>query len=41
MRQIEPRMASPTYQNWRGHLWQGRFASFPMDEAYLYAATLR
>ncbi len=24
--------------NWRGHLWQGRFASFPMDEAYLLAA---
>jgi len=23
---------------WRGHLWQGRFASFPMDEAHLYAA---
>jgi len=23
-------------ENWRGHLWQGRFASFPMDEAYLY-----
>jgi putative transposase len=25
-------------QDWRGHLWQGRFASFPMDEAYLLAA---
>lgn len=24
-------------QNWRGHLWQGRFASFPMDESYLFA----
>ncbi len=24
---------------WRGHLWQGRFSSFPMDETYLYAAT--
>lgn len=24
-------------ENWRGHLWQGRFASFPMDEAYLLA----
>jgi len=24
--------------NWRGHLWQGRFASFPMDENYLLAA---
>jgi putative transposase len=25
-------------ENWRGHLWQGRFASFPMDEAYLLCA---
>ena len=25
-------------QGWRGHLWQERFASFPMDEAYLLAA---
>ncbi len=25
-------------QDWRGHLWQGRFASFPMDESYLFAA---
>ena len=25
-------------ENWRGHLWQGRFASFPMDEAHLMAA---
>jgi putative transposase len=25
-------------ENWRGHLWQGRFASFPMDENYLLAA---
>ena len=25
-------------ENWRGHLWQGRFASFPMDEPYLLAA---
>jgi len=25
-------------QNWRGHLWQDRFASFPMDEKYLLAA---
>ncbi len=24
--------------DWRGHLWQERFASFPMDEAYLLAA---
>jgi putative transposase len=23
-------------QGWRGHLWQGRFASFPMDEAHLH-----
>ena len=22
---------------WRGHLWQGRFASYPMDESYLLA----
>ena len=22
-------------KGWRGHLWQGRFASFPLDEAYL------
>jgi putative transposase len=21
---------------WRGHLWQGRFISYPMDETYLY-----
>ena len=26
-------------EGWRGHLWQGRFASFVMDEAYLIAAT--
>ena len=25
-------------ENWRGHLWQGRFASFPMDEHHLIAA---
>jgi len=25
-------------QGWRGHLWQERFASFPMDEGYLLAA---
>jgi putative transposase len=24
--------------NWRGHLWQERFASFPMNENYLLAA---
>lgn len=22
-------------EKWKGHLWQGRFASFPMDETYL------
>ena len=25
-------------ENWRGHLWQERFASFPMDEQHLLAA---
>jgi len=25
-------------ENWRGHLWQGRFASFPIDEHHLLAA---
>ena len=25
-------------ENWRGHLWQKRFASFPMDETHLLAA---
>ena len=25
-------------EQWRGHLWQERFASFPMDENYLLAA---
>ena len=25
-------------QGWRGHLWQGRFASFVMDKPYLIAA---
>ncbi len=24
-------------KGWKGHLWQGRFASFPMDEKYLIA----
>ena len=24
-------------ERWRGYLWQGRFASFPMDEDYLMA----
>lgn len=27
-----------TRQGWTGHLWQGRFASFPMDADYLLAA---
>ena len=25
-------------EKWRGYLWQGRFASFPMDERYLLVA---
>ncbi len=25
-------------EGWRGHLWQGRFSSFPLDERYLLAA---
>lgn len=25
-------------EGWRGYLWQGRFASFPLDEQHLYAA---
>ena len=25
-------------EDWGGHLWQGRFASFPMDEPHLLAA---
>lgn len=25
-------------EGWRGYLWQGRFASFPMDEQHLLAA---
>ena len=25
-------------EGWRGHLWQGRFASYPMDEYYLLSA---
>jgi putative transposase len=25
-------------EGWRGHLWQERFASFPMDDSYLFAA---
>ena len=26
-------------ERWRGHLWQGRFASFVLDDLYLLAAT--
>jgi len=26
-------------EGWRGHLWQGRFASFVMEESYLLACT--
>ena len=26
-------------EGWRGHLWQGRFASCPLDGSYLLAAT--
>lgn len=25
-------------EGWRGHLWQGRFASFPLDDAHLCSA---
>ncbi len=25
-------------ENWRGHLWQGRFSSYPMDEPYMILA---
>jgi putative transposase len=25
-------------EGWKGHLWQGRFQSYPMDEKYLWAA---
>ena len=25
-------------EEWRGHLWQGRFWSFPLDDCYLYRA---
>jgi putative transposase len=27
-----------TRENWTGHLWQGRFLSYPMDERHLYLA---
>jgi len=26
-------------EGWRGHLWQGRFTSYPMNERHLLAAT--
>ena len=26
-------------EGWRGYLWQGRFSSYPMDEAHLITAT--
>ena len=25
-------------ENWKGYLWQGRFASYPMDEGWLLRA---
>jgi len=25
-------------ENWKGHLWQGRFASYPMDKGWLLKA---
>ncbi|MCK5540879.1 MAG: transposase [Deltaproteobacteria bacterium] len=28
-----------TREKWKGHLWQGRFSSSPLDENYLLAAT--
>ena len=31
-------IAIPQTESGRGHLWQGRFASFPMDEPHLLAA---
>ena len=27
------------FKGWRGYLWQGRFSSYPMDDAYLLVAT--
>ena len=26
-------------EGWQGHLWQGRFSSYPMDDHYVLAAT--
>lgn len=31
-------LAINTREGWRGYLWQGRFASFPMDPAHLITA---
>jgi putative transposase len=31
-------LAINTREGWRGYLWQGRFASFPMDSAHLITA---
>jgi REP element-mobilizing transposase RayT len=28
-------------EGWRGHLWQGRFSSFPLDERFLFAVIRR
>ncbi len=28
-------------ENWRGYLWQGRFASFVLDDAYLLVPARR
>jgi putative transposase len=25
-------------ENWRGHLWEGRFKLYPLNELHLYAA---
>ncbi len=32
------RSGTPGRGRWRGHLWQGRFASYVLDEPYLLAA---
>lgn len=40
MRQIHRRYALRVNRarDWTGHLWQGRYASFPMDEPHLHSA---
>jgi len=40
MRQIHRRYALRVNraQDWTGHLWQGRYGSFPMDDAHLHGA---